>query len=68
MRLRWVACALSSRPLPDARQNIRRIARELGETLSEEELQAMVDEFDKDQDGEIDINEFAYIMRQSSVF
>lgn len=33
-------------------KNLRRIARELGENLSDEELQAMIDEFDKDQDGE----------------
>ena len=29
-------------------KNLRRIARELGENLSDEELQAMIDEFDKD--------------------
>lgn len=28
-------------------RNMRRIARELGENLSEEELQAMIDEFDR---------------------
>jgi centrin-3 len=32
-------------------KNLRRVARELGENLSDEELQAMIDEFDKDQDG-----------------
>ena len=30
-------------------KNLRRVARELGEQLSDEELQAMIDEFDKDQ-------------------
>ena len=30
---------------------LRKIARELNENLSEEELQAMVDEFDIDEDG-----------------
>lgn len=30
---------------------LRRVAKELGENLSEEELQAMIDEFDSDQDG-----------------
>lgn len=30
---------------------LRRVAKELGENLSEEELQAMIDEFDTDQDG-----------------
>ena len=33
-------------------KNLRRIARELGENLSDEELQAMINVFDKDQDGE----------------
>ena len=46
-------------------RNMRRIARELGENLSEEELQAMIDEFDRDQDGEINEEEFNYIMRQN---
>jgi centrin-3 len=32
-------------------KNLRRVARDLGENLSDEELQAMIDEFDKDQDG-----------------
>ena len=47
-------------------KNMRRIARELGENLSEEELQAMIDEFDRDNDGEINEEEFVYIMRESS--
>ena len=45
-------------------KNMRRIARELGENLSEQELQAMIDEFDRDQDGEINEEEFNYIMAQ----
>ncbi|KAJ9095755.1 Calmodulin-like protein 1 [Naganishia cerealis] len=43
-------------------RNLRRVAKELGESLSEEELQAMIDEFDLDQDGEISIEEFIAIM------
>ena len=33
-------------------RNLRRVARELGENMNEEELRAMIDEFDKDGDGE----------------
>lgn len=39
-------------------KNMKRVARELGENLSEDELQAMIDEFDRDQDGEISGDEF----------
>jgi centrin-3 len=41
---------------------LRRVARELGENMSDDELQAMIDEFDKDQDGEINLEEFLDIM------
>ncbi|KAL7420427.1 Calcium-binding component of the spindle pole body (SPB) half-bridge [Cryptotrichosporon argae] len=43
-------------------KNLRRVAKELGEPLGEEELQAMIDEFDLDQDGEISEQEFLAIM------
>ena len=33
-------------------RNLRRVARELGEDMSEDELRAMIDEFDADNDGE----------------
>lgn len=33
-------------------RNLRRVARDLGETISEDELRAMIDEFDTDGDGE----------------
>ena len=33
-------------------RNLRRVARELGENMSDEELRSMIDEFDKDGDGE----------------
>ncbi|KAK2964147.1 putative Cell division control protein 31 [Blattamonas nauphoetae] len=50
-----------------ARQ-LRKIAREIGETINDNELQAMIDEFDKDQDGAINANEFAAIMKQTGLF
>lgn len=43
-------------------RSLRRVARELGENMSDEELQAMIDEFDSDQDGEINLEEFLAIM------
>ncbi len=56
-------------------KNLRRIARELGENLSDEELQAMIDEFDKDQDGEskspsllVNEQEFLNIMKQTTIY
>lgn len=33
-------------------KNLRRVAKELGEDMSDEELRAMIDEFDTDGDGE----------------
>ena len=48
-------------------RQLRRVARELGETLGDEELQAMIDEFDRNGDGHIDVDEFMHIMKQSSV-
>jgi centrin-3 len=41
--------------------NLKRVAQELGENLDEEELRAMIDEFDLDQDGEINEEEFIAI-------
>lgn len=49
-------------------RNLRRVARELGENLSDDELQAMIDEFDKDQDGEINLEEFLAIMLNDDDF
>lgn len=36
--------------------NLQRVAQELGENLDDEELRAMIDEFDLDQDGESKYN------------
>lgn len=44
-------------------KNLRLVARELGEDLSDAELRAMIDEFDRDQDGAISQDEFLTIMR-----
>jgi len=43
-------------------RNLRRVARELGETVNEDELRSMIDEFDYNGDGEIDLEEFMALM------
>ncbi|KAF6022218.1 CETN3 [Bugula neritina] len=43
-------------------RNLRRVARDLGEEIDDDELRAMIDEFDLDQDGEISMEEFVTIM------
>lgn len=48
-------------------KNLKAVALELGETLSAEEIKAMIDEFDGDQDGEINAEDFREIMRQSTL-
>lgn len=42
-------------------RNLRKIAKELNENLQEEELEAMINEFDIDGDGEISLDEFIAI-------
>ena len=49
-------------------KNLKKVAREIGENMSEEELQAMIDEFDLDRDGEINENEFIAIMSNNEDF
>jgi centrin-3 len=43
-------------------RNLKRVARELGENMSDDELRAMIEEFDRDGDGEISVEEFLAIM------
>ncbi|KAA8911018.1 hypothetical protein FN846DRAFT_484380 [Sphaerosporella brunnea] len=43
--------------------DLRRVAKELGENLEEEELQAMIEEFDLDNDGMISREEFIAICK-----
>ncbi|KAJ3041559.1 Calcium-binding component of the spindle pole body (SPB) half-bridge [Rhizophlyctis rosea] len=47
-------------------RNLRRVAKEIGENLDDDELQAMIDEFDLDQDGEINEQEFIGIMTDTN--
>ncbi|KAI8871748.1 EF-hand [Ramicandelaber brevisporus] len=43
-------------------RNLQRVAKELGETIDDTELKAMIEEFDMNNDGEIDYEEFEAIM------
>lgn len=49
-------------------KNIKRVAKELGENLTDEELQEMIDEADRDGDGEINQEEFLRIMKKTSLY
>jgi len=47
-------------------RNLRRVARELGEAIPDEELQAMIDEFASGEDGTVSEADFLAVMRSAS--
>jgi len=49
-------------------ENLRRVSKELGENLTDEELQEMIDEADRDGDGQVDQDEFLRIMKKTSLY
>jgi centrin-1 len=49
-------------------KNLKRVAKELGEKLTDEEIQEMIDEADRDGDGEVSEEEFLRIMRKTNLF
>ncbi|EEA05216.1 centrin protein, putative [Cryptosporidium muris RN66] len=49
-------------------KNLKRVAKELGENIADEEIQEMIDEADRDGDGEINQEEFIRIMRKTNLF
>merc|ERR1711998_721503 len=49
-------------------RNRARVAEELGETIDDEELQDMINQADRDGDGEINIDEFYRIMKKKGNF
>lgn len=48
--------------------NLKRVAKELGENLTDEELQEMIDEADRVGDGEVNQEEFLRIMKKTSLY
>ncbi|MFN9897968.1 MAG: EF-hand domain-containing protein [bacterium] len=44
------------------------MAKELGENMTDDEIQEMIDEADRDGDGEIGEEEFMRIMKKTNLF
>ena len=49
-------------------KNLKRVAKELGERMTDEELQGMIEMADKDGDGEVNADEFMKIMKKNALF
>lgn len=49
-------------------KNLKRVAQELGENLTEEELREMIQEADQDKDGEVNQDEFLRIMKKTCLY
>lgn len=49
-------------------KNLKRVAMELGENITDAELQEMIDEADRDGDGEVSEEEFLRLMKKTSLY
>ena len=49
-------------------KSLQKVAKELGENMSIEELQEMIEEADRDGDGEIGEEDFLKIMKKTNLF
>jgi len=49
-------------------QNLKRVAKELGESISDEELRDMIHEADLDGDGQVNAEEFYRIMKKTCLY
>ena len=47
-------------------KNLRRVAKELGETMDDNELQEMIERADSDQDGLVTLEDFYNIMTKKT--
>ncbi|CAK6450122.1 unnamed protein product [Pipistrellus nathusii] len=48
--------------------NLKGVAMELGENITDEELQEMIDEADRDGDGQVNEQEFLHIMKKTTFY
>merc|ERR1719464_2131160 len=49
-------------------KNLRRVAKEIGENMTNEELQEMIEEADRDGDGQVSEEEFLRMMKKTSLY
>jgi centrin-1 len=49
-------------------KSLQKVAKELGENMTTEELAEMLEEADRDQDGEIGEEDFIKIMKKTNLF
>merc|ERR1712100_84415 len=49
-------------------KNLKRVAKELGETMTEEDLVEVIAESDQDGDGELSVEEFLAVMKKNELF
>ena len=49
-------------------KDLKRVAKELGENMTDEELNEMIEEADRDGDGEISEEDFIRIMKKTNLF
>lgn len=49
-------------------KNLKRVAKELGEDMTDEELQEMIDEADREGTGEVSLDDFMRIMKKTNLF
>ena len=48
--------------------DLKRLVMDIGENMTDEEIQEMIDEADLDHDGEINEPEFLRILRKTNIF
>ena len=49
-------------------KNLKRVAKDLGETMTDEDLQEMIDEADREGTGEVSLEDFMRIMKKADLF